>query len=90
MTRFDTIFLLFREKNESNEAKWCILTLFETNARRVLGDSIVLATPFISIENSGVLFFSFFEMRGRPGPTGPIGATPVGRKGQMTLNPCRR
>jgi len=51
--------------------------LSETYARRLLGDSIVLPTPFMFIENLDVLFFSFFEMKCRPGPTGPIGATPV-------------
>ena len=33
--------------------------------------------PFIFIENVDVLFFSFFEMKCRPGPTGPVGAKPV-------------
>ena len=46
----------------------------ETYARRLLGDSIVLPTRFIFIENVDVLFF---EMKCWPGPTGAIGATPV-------------
>jgi len=48
---------------ESNEAKWCILTLFETYARRHLGDPIVLSTPpppSIFIANVDVLFFIIF------------------------------
>ena len=79
--QYDTFWydiLTCRENFESNyEAKWCILTPFETYARRLLGDSIVLPTPFMCIENLDVLYFSFFEMKCRPGPTGPIGATPV-------------
>ena len=46
--------LTCREHFESNEAKWCNLTLFETNARILLGDSIVLPTPFIFIKNLDV------------------------------------
>ena len=52
--------LTCRQHFESTEAKWCILTLFETYARRLLGDSIVLPTPSIFIENLDVLFFTFF------------------------------
>ena len=48
--------LTFRENFESNEAKWYILTLFETYARRLLGDSIVLHIPLIFIENVDVYF----------------------------------
>ena len=76
--RFWYNILTCRDNFESNEAKWCILTPFETYARRLLGDSTVLPTLFIFIENFNVLFFSFFQMKCRPGPTGPIGATPVG------------
>ena len=75
--QYDTFWydiLTCREHFESNEAKWCILTLFETYARRLLGDSIVLPTPFISIENLDVFFF---YKKCRPGPAGSIGATPV-------------
>ena len=52
---------------ENNEAKWCILTLFETYARRLLGDSIVL--PFIVID--------FCKWSVGPGLLGLLGATPV-------------
>ena len=69
--------LTCRENVESNEAKWCSLTRFETYARRLLGDSTVLSTTFLFIEHLDVLFFSLFEMKCRPGPTGPIGATLV-------------
>ena len=63
---------------ESNESKWCILTRFETYARRVLGIREcypIPPSPSLFIANLDVLFFSFFEMKCRPGPTGPIGAT---------------
>ena len=33
--------LTCRENVESNEAKWCILTLFETYARRLLAGSAI-------------------------------------------------
>ena len=75
---------------ESSEVKWCILTLFVTYARRLLGirEGITpLPHPFIVIAKMDFLFFSFFEMKSRPGPTGSIGATPVvfkNRSGHFT------
>ena len=65
---------------ESNESKWCILTRFETYARRVLGIREcypIPPSPSLFIANLDVLFFSFLDMKSRPGPTGPIGATLV-------------
>ena len=54
--------LTCRDHFESNEAKWFILTLFETYARRLLADPIVIPPPrpLIFIANLDVLFFSFF------------------------------
>ena len=48
------------EKIKSNEAKWCILTLFETYALRPLWDSIVLPTPFIFYRKFGRFLFLIF------------------------------
>ena len=60
MASFDTVLRLAEKKIESNGAKWWILTLFESYARRLLGDSIVLLTPFIFIESLDVLFVLIF------------------------------
>ena len=47
------------EKNESNAAKWCILTLFESNVRRHLGIQDTHHPPSFFI----AFFFSSYEMK---------------------------
>ena len=77
MTRFDTTFWLAENVLKAmklNGAFWCCY------ARRLVVDPIVLPTrpnPSFFITSLDVLFFSFFEMKCRPGSTGPIEATPV-------------
>ena len=58
------------EHFESNEGKWCILTLLETYTSR-----LIWIRECYFIANFDFLFFSFLEMKCRPGPTGTIGAT---------------
>jgi len=58
--------LTCREKIESNESKWCILTLFEPYARRLLGFSLVhyfgtSCWKFISVRDLKVILQTCLE-----------------------------
>ena len=79
MTRFDKIFWLALKLNGA---------FWRFKARRLLRDPIVLPTdphpPCIFFTHLDVWFFSLFEMKCRPGSTGPIGTTPV----MATYGPC--
>ena len=76
-----------RENFGNKEAKWCILTLFETYTWRLIGTALapgstsVTSSPFNFYRKFGHFFFSFFEMKCRLSPTGTIGATPVKSNG---------
>ena len=76
-----------RENFGNKEAKWCILTLFETYTWRLIGTalapgSLVLPPPHsIFIANLDIFSSLFFEMKCRLSPTGTIGATPVKSNG---------